>query len=126
MSKYHDGCEWNPKTMSGAYESDTHFRETRATMLVGADGQWRLCRSCAELPYFARYNKKPIKAAPSAFLHEQALKAAEQRGRDLERAEIVEWLREPKRRWDTSGPPNAATRIEEGEHRPAQEEEHGS
>ncbi len=50
-----DGCEWNPEGSRPAYDGDAHHREAPATVIVGADGQWRLCTSCARLPVFARF-----------------------------------------------------------------------
>jgi hypothetical protein len=59
-----DGCEWEPARNRPAFDSDTHHRTTRATVLVGCDGAWRLCDRCAALQRFARYRKrKPIPAA---------------------------------------------------------------
>ena len=53
-----DGCEWNPSNDSPAYDTDEHYRNTDATMLVGADGQWRLCDSCAKLPRFNEFRTR--------------------------------------------------------------------
>lgn len=50
-----DGCEWNPGGDRPAYDGDAHHLEARAEVIVGADGQWRLCGSCARLPRFARF-----------------------------------------------------------------------
>ncbi len=50
-----DPCEWNPKTNAFAYEDEVH---ARAELIVGANGQVRLCRSCAALPRFKRYRKR--------------------------------------------------------------------
>jgi len=50
-----DGCEWNPQESRAALESDDHFQRVAAEVVVGADGQWRLCQSCANLPRFARF-----------------------------------------------------------------------
>ena len=51
----HDGCEWCPEEDRSAYETDTHYRSTPAEFLVGADGQWRLCSGCVNLPKFKRF-----------------------------------------------------------------------
>lgn len=53
-----DGCEWNPEEGRAAYDADKHYRKNRATVIVGADGDWRLCASCAELPEFKRFRRR--------------------------------------------------------------------
>lgn len=50
-----DGCEWNPHKSRLSYDADEHYRTTPATVLVGANGDWRLCAACAALPKFRRY-----------------------------------------------------------------------
>lgn len=51
-----DGCEWNPKTNSSTLKSeDSH---APADWLLGKDGDWRLCESCAALPEFKRLKKR--------------------------------------------------------------------
>jgi hypothetical protein len=55
----HDGCQWNPQEKRGALVADRHFRETEATVIVGAATastgiQYRLCASCAQLPRWNR------------------------------------------------------------------------
>lgn len=53
-----DGCEWDPEAASAATDDSPHFKTTRATVLVGAKGQWRLCASCAERWQFAAFKKR--------------------------------------------------------------------
>lgn len=56
-----DGCEWDPEGDRPARYDDDHNRTTRADLIVGANGKWRLCSGCAALPRFRRYRKrKPI------------------------------------------------------------------
>ena len=51
-------CEYNPVTERAAYGNEVH---ARADVIVGANGQWRLCMSCAALPTFRRFRRrKPI------------------------------------------------------------------
>lgn len=58
-----DPCEWNPeKDRPGAGHHqqglgwyDYDGCQNQAALIVGADGKWRLCRSCAALPRFNRY-----------------------------------------------------------------------
>ena len=60
-----DGCEWNPTEERASWSGDVHFDATPAAVIVGADGQWRLCESCAALPHFARFkSRKPITPPP--------------------------------------------------------------
>ena len=57
-----DNCEWNPSENRAAYDIDDHYLNTPARVIVGADGQWRLCESCAALPRFKRFRKRvPIR-----------------------------------------------------------------
>lgn len=53
--KYKDPCEWNPQAARAAFESEVH---ARADLIVGSNGKWRLCYSCAALPEFKRYTKR--------------------------------------------------------------------
>ena len=53
-----DGCEWNPATDAPAYDTDDHHRLVPAEVLVGANGKYRTCSSCADLPRFKRFKKK--------------------------------------------------------------------
>lgn len=55
-----DGCEWNPSRDGEAWEGDAHFWANRATVLVGANGNYRLCASCAALPRFQRFKHRAI------------------------------------------------------------------
>jgi hypothetical protein len=52
---YADPCEWNPVEGQPAYDNEVH---ARAAVIVGANGKWRLCESCAALPEFAKYRKR--------------------------------------------------------------------
>ena len=45
-------CEYNPKEHRAAYENEVH---ARADFIVGANGQWRLCKECTRLPEFRRF-----------------------------------------------------------------------
>lgn len=57
------GCEWNPEKGRAATSYCRHYIETRSEVIVGADGEWRLCLSCASLPAFRRYRvRRPIAA----------------------------------------------------------------
>lgn len=56
-SSMKDPCEYNPQTHSASYENEVH---ASAELIVGASGQWRLCRSCAALPEFKRFKKKEL------------------------------------------------------------------
>lgn len=56
-----DGCEWNPAKGRAATSHCRHYLDTRSEVIVGANGEWRLCRSCAESPAFKRYRvRRPI------------------------------------------------------------------
>lgn len=58
-----DPCEWNPDEGRACYEDEAH---ARAEVIVGANGRWRLCTSCAKLPEFRRFRVRlPIVRAPS-------------------------------------------------------------
>jgi hypothetical protein len=50
-----DGCEWTPGADRPAWSVDEHTRTVRAAVLLGANGEWRLCESCAALPRFKRF-----------------------------------------------------------------------
>lgn len=50
-----DPCEYNPDEKRAAWENEVH---AQADFVVGANGQWRLCASCAALPEFKRYRKR--------------------------------------------------------------------
>lgn len=51
-----DQCEWEPKHGRPAHLDDEHHGD--ATVSVGADGQWHLCKSCAQLPQFKRFTTR--------------------------------------------------------------------
>jgi hypothetical protein len=58
-----DGCEWNPGENRGAWKWDDHTMTVPAAVLLGANGEWRLCESCAALRRFNRYRvRREIKA----------------------------------------------------------------
>lgn len=62
MTTTFDGCEWNPERNRSATDADEHYLSTPAQVIVGANGQWRLCLDCAALSHFARF--KVRKAIP--------------------------------------------------------------
>jgi hypothetical protein len=49
-------CEYNPYEKRGSYEHEPCFN--KATHVVGHDGKWHLCESCAALPEFNKYRVK--------------------------------------------------------------------
>lgn len=52
-------CEWNPDADRPGLTGDRYHDD--ASVLVGSDGAWRLCASCAGLPRFARFRvRRPI------------------------------------------------------------------
>ena len=52
-------CEWNPAENRPAFEGDTSHGE--ATTMVGVDGKWHLCASCASSEAFKRYRvRRPL------------------------------------------------------------------
>lgn len=53
-------CEWNPREDRPAFVDDDDELHGEATVIVGADGKWHLCESCARLPRFARHRKRPL------------------------------------------------------------------
>lgn len=52
---YPDPCEYNPEAKRAAYGFEVHGP---AEWIVGHDGKWRLCDSCARLPEFKRYRTR--------------------------------------------------------------------
>lgn len=52
-----DPCEYNPEAKRAAYENEVH---AQAELIVGANGKWRLCGSCAALPEFKRLRKRKV------------------------------------------------------------------
>ncbi len=51
-----DGCEWDPETNGPS--KITVPSHAAAELIVGAKGEWRLCRSCAALPQFGKFRKR--------------------------------------------------------------------
>lgn len=45
-------CDWHPDTGSRALSGDPPHAD--AELILGPDRLWRLCRACAELPFFDR------------------------------------------------------------------------
>ena len=66
-------CEWNPtqsipaSSIPVVENGKRVWRNYRgcpndATLIVGAEGQWRLCQACSELPEFRRFKvRRPFK-----------------------------------------------------------------
>lgn len=55
-------CEWYPDEGRAATSHDPVHG--KAEVVVGARGQWHLCRSCAALPEFRRFRvRKPVHKA---------------------------------------------------------------
>jgi len=55
--QFPDPCEWNPAKSAAAFGCEVH---AAAELIVGADGQWRLCGSCAALPEFNRFKIRKV------------------------------------------------------------------
>ncbi len=55
QNTYLDPCEYNPDKKQAAYWDEVH---AEAELVVGADGQWRLCKVCAALPFFNRFHTR--------------------------------------------------------------------
>lgn len=51
-------CEWNRVEQRPTRGDDAH--QSEATIMVGAQGQWHLCDSCAALPEFKRYRVRKL------------------------------------------------------------------
>lgn len=51
-----DPCEWNPTRNAPATTAEGC--PNQADLIVGADGKWRLCFSCAHLPRFKSLRKR--------------------------------------------------------------------
>ncbi|MGI9492181.1 MAG: hypothetical protein ACR2QF_07270 [Geminicoccaceae bacterium] len=51
-----DFCEWEPRWNRAADFDDGCTNQ--AVWLVGSNGQWRLCDSCASLPKFKAFRKR--------------------------------------------------------------------
>jgi predicted RNase H-like HicB family nuclease len=59
--KGNDGCELDPVTGEAIHASHPHCQTVKATTIVGANGQWRVCDSCAKHPALNRYSvRTPI------------------------------------------------------------------
>jgi len=57
-----DGCEWNPAADAPAHCGEHHTRTVQSAVIVGSNGQWRLCESCAALPRFKRFkSRQPVR-----------------------------------------------------------------
>jgi hypothetical protein len=57
-------CEWNPTEDRPATAEDTVHAP--ATVVLGMDGCWHLCESCAALPRFARFRRRTTLRRPKA------------------------------------------------------------
>lgn len=69
MTDKNDWCEWNPAENREAFPDENH---APATVLVGADGQYRLCAECAALPRFKRLKtRKAIRTAHAPALPDE-------------------------------------------------------
>lgn len=57
--KFPGPCEFFPVEQRAAWDHEVH---AEAEVIVGANGQWRLCKACAALPFFNRFrNRREIK-----------------------------------------------------------------
>lgn len=84
MNETWDGCEWNPGADEPAFANDKHHLVCRAEVVVGTNGNWRLCAGCAKLARFKAFKvRKEIKAADAKA--SQAMKLHE-RTRIVEKA----------------------------------------
>jgi hypothetical protein len=54
----HGVCEWDPEENAPGYVGDAH--NAPADVVVGSNGEWHLCSSCAALPRFKRYRKRRL------------------------------------------------------------------
>lgn len=54
--KFNDPCEWNLEKNRALYSDEVPHAE--ADYVVGAKGQWRLCKICVGLPQFRGFRKK--------------------------------------------------------------------
>jgi hypothetical protein len=53
-----DPCEWNPFAHRAAFTDEAFGCQNQAELIVGANGEWRLCRRCWEQDrarHFARF-----------------------------------------------------------------------
>lgn len=59
-------CDWNPQKRDAATEPAAPGDcPNEATVIVGANGYWQLCESCAALPDFSRFKFRVRMAAAS-------------------------------------------------------------
>jgi hypothetical protein len=65
-SKFPDPCEWDPDNDTDGVVGQEH---APAELIVGANGEWRLCKPCAELPRFARYTVRKKITTPPPWVH---------------------------------------------------------
>jgi hypothetical protein len=57
-ANFPDPCEWDPIYKRAVYLGDDH---ASADLIVGSNGEWRLCAECAKLPEFKHFRRvKPI------------------------------------------------------------------
>lgn len=60
IKQFRDPCEYNPAEQRAAWDYEFH---AQADLIVGADGQWRLCAACAAcaaLPKFRRFKTRTL------------------------------------------------------------------
>lgn len=58
-------CDWNPEANEPAIIDGPGCQNT-AELSVGANGDWHLCPSCADLPAFKKYRARtPLRRAAS-------------------------------------------------------------
>jgi hypothetical protein len=53
-----DLCEWDPARSCAAELNNEH--QEPAALIVGANGEWRLCAQCAALPRFRRFRVRRV------------------------------------------------------------------
>jgi hypothetical protein len=69
LSEISGFCEWDPKrNQLSSYQETYDFSvkrivkywgcQSKATVIVGHNGKYRLCESCSKLPYFKKYRKR--------------------------------------------------------------------
>ena len=60
-------CEWNPVEHQASYGGKVAGDCVEAAILcVGANGQYHLCKSCADDPKFSRMKKTPLRQRADA------------------------------------------------------------
>lgn len=57
VQRFSHPCEWNSEKGRAAYDHEVH---AEANIIVGANGQWRLCVECAKLSNFVRYRVRKM------------------------------------------------------------------